>query len=161
MRFGTLVYSPSYCSSHSELERAKQQAASSYQELMSLRTNLEESVQFSHTPRDATSRRGGGVDLGRSMAETDQLLSMFRESFAQLSETQGGRLGNNTSFHGGSSAFNHSRMSVTGGGGGGGDSAEVTMILERYSERLVELVSDKMLSKLNVGGGNSSNGSSK
>lgn len=130
----------------SELERAKQQAAASYQELMGLRSCLEESTQFSTSSNGnapSSGGRGNEVDLGKSVAETDQLLSLFRESFAQLSDTQHMRLGNMA--FSASSSFGGSGR----GGNGGGDSAEVSVILEKYSDRLVELVANKMAAKLN------------
>ncbi len=102
-------------------------------------------MSLASPPSQPLQRGGGDLDLSKSIVETDQLLTLFRESFAQLSDTQSARLNH--------MGFNQSGASFRGSGGNSvlgtvqEDSAEVSQILERYSDRLMELVSDKIAAK--------------
>lgn len=126
---------------------------------MGLRSSLEESINLSR----GGGRSGSGIDVHRSIAESDELLSLFKSSFAHLSETAqhhslqfsgtsslgaasgvGGTGAQTSSFGGSSKTFRGS----TGLSVGEEQEAEVSSILEKYSDRLVQMVSEKMLGKL-------------
>lgn len=139
-----------------ELELAKQKAAQSFQELMGLRSSLEESIHVSRGGRP-----GSGLDINRSIAESDELLSLFKASFANLAETAQfsgtNSLGVGGAGAGQTSSFGGSRISESGKTFRGStglsvtedQEVEVSSILEKYSDRLLQMVSEKMLSKLN------------
>lgn len=147
-----------------ELEKAKQKASQSFQELMGLRSSLEESMNMS---RGSSAGPGSGLEVNRSIAESEELLSLFKASFLNLSETAqhhsmqfsgtnslaGSRGGAPTSF-GGSRGVSESGKTFRGSTGLSSvdeeqQEMEVNSILEKYSDRLVQMVSEKMLGKLN------------
>eukprot|EP01034_Spumella_vulgaris_P023932 gene23932-30216_t len=143
--------STKYRSILSDLERARRQAADSYQELINLRSSLEESMNvFSPAPVASHSQ---DIDLNASMAETDQLLGLFRDSFAQLGDTHNAhnRSHSHMSFPSpgsiGGGSFRRQGGSTSGSVMGDDNAAEVERILERYSDRLLEMVSGKILSQ--------------
>mmetsp|Transcript_2044 Transcript_2044/g.3223 ORF Transcript_2044/g.3223 Transcript_2044/m.3223 type:complete len:243 (-) Transcript_2044:2950-3678(-) len=127
----------------SELEKAKQAAADSFNDLLQLRSSL----QSSCSPRldDLTSLKSDDV-LEQSVAEVDTLLNMFRESLstAQQSNDQSlptPSLGRSRSSQSGSlrsSVFGYSlQQSVD-------DTESIAPILEKYSDKLLEIMTRKM-----------------
>ena len=143
-----------------DLELAKKKAAESYQELAGLRQCLDESIResVSFAPKAAarpslSHSETDDSSLNASMAQVDQLLNQFQDSFTGLGGTMGttettnskrksmGRSrqgGNELEFsHGSSQSANFE------------DSAAFDAFLERYSEKLVDLVGEKLISKIN------------
>eukprot|EP00597_Dinobryon_sp_UTEXLB2267_P011749 CAMPEP_0170131932 /NCGR_PEP_ID=MMETSP0020_2-20130122/23566_1 /TAXON_ID=98059 /ORGANISM="Dinobryon sp., Strain UTEXLB2267" /LENGTH=171 /DNA_ID=CAMNT_0010367149 /DNA_START=12 /DNA_END=525 /DNA_ORIENTATION=+ len=124
-------------------EKAKQAAADSFNDLLQLRSSL----QSSCSPRldDLTSLKSDDV-LEQSVAEVDTLLNMFRESLstAQQSNDQSlptPSLGRSRSSQSGSlrsSVFGYSlQQSVD-------DTESIAPILEKYSDKLLEIMTRKM-----------------
>lgn len=125
-----------------------------------MRESLSASVSASQMFGQASNNNGRSStakdsdhDLAASVAETDELLSMFGESFASLSETSTIIQSSKKSHHMGSKP-NHRRSNTntipegTEMTFGTQDSLEVSGMLEKYSDRLAELVSEKVLAKL-------------
>lgn len=152
---------------HRELEQAKQRAAESYQELLDLRQSLDQSMRQSsavpsaaahHKRTTARTANAAGHDdsLNVSMAQVDQLMSQFRSSLTGLSGISGGTASAGTSRK---SGFPASTTSGTELGFSGStesrldldtvNSLELNSFLERYSDRLVDLVGEKLVKKIN------------
>eukprot|EP01038_Epipyxis_sp_PR26KG_P005454 gene5454-7548_t len=136
----------------SELEIAKAKAAQSFQELLQLRASLDESVRHSVDYKlKEISNNNESDHLSHSIAETDQLLGLFRQSFVNLSDTisyQSKNLSNSSSQSPLLSELlndnkrnnsNNSLALPAMDQSGTSESLEVSMILEKYSNRLVEM----------------------
>lgn len=139
-----------------DLELAKKRAAESYQELAGLRQCLDESIRESvafappsnrHPTRPAVSASSTSsatetddIHLDVSMAQVDQLLNQFQESFTGFGATA----------HAETTAraeLSFSRMSQSANMD---DSSAFDAFLERYSEKLVDMVGEKLISKMNA-----------
>lgn len=143
------------------MEQAKQRAAESYQELLDLRQSLDQSIRESSAappvsasvrtgaggPKQKPSRVEGGGNsnssdssLNVSMAQVDQLMSQFRSSLTGMSGA-GGAMTTGASQKFGLSGSGLDLDTV--------NSLELNSFLERYSDRLVDLVGDKLVKKMN------------
>lgn len=136
----------SYHSVLKELQMAKEKAAASLQELLQLRTSLENSVDL----------RDPNLHASMSLQETDALLDQFRRSLASFNDlplqlTAGpGMRTMDTGTSRSSSLSPRLTMSNTQASASGKATDEdhvLAQFLERYSDRLVDLVGEKMLNK--------------
>lgn len=96
-----------------------------------------------------TNNKNGGIipdELSSSINETDRLLTLFRDSFTNLNSTS-------VKFSGGNAANTRSKSFGTSSVE---ESAEVSLILEKYSDRLLEMVTEKITSKSGGTGSSSS-----
>lgn len=137
------------------MELAKKRAAESYQELAGLRQCLDESIRESVAFAPSSQRTRPAVasasstssatemddaHLDVSMAQVDQLLNQFQESFTGFGATA-----NVEST--GRPELSFSRMSQSANMD---DSSAFDAFLERYSEKLVDMVGEKLISKMNA-----------
>ncbi len=137
-----------------DLELAKKRAAESYQELAGLRQCLDESIResvafapSSQPTRPAVSAASTSsatemddAHLDVSMAQVDQLMNQFQESFTGFGATA-----NIEST--GRPELSFSRMSQSANMD---DSSAFDAFLERYSDKLVDMVGEKLISKMNA-----------
>ena len=133
---------------------AKKRAAESYQELAGLRQYLDESIRGSAAfapssqparPAASASSTSSATEmddahLDVSMAQVDQLLNQFQESFTGFGATANIE---NT----GRPELSFSRMSQSANMD---DSSAFDAFLERYSDKLVDMVGEKLISKMNA-----------
>jgi hypothetical protein len=150
---------------HRELDAAKRKAAASLQELSQLRQSLDSSmrestarrVTHSRTPSTASIPEHDVLDV--SMAQVDELLLQFQDSLHGLGTTAavtpGGGLNASRKSHaasstGGSTGFSHSNNDSPqlGLDGTGMSGLDVNAFLERYSDKLADMVGDKLLSRM-------------
>ncbi len=125
----------------SELERAKAEAAASYKELLQIRSGLSASTStlplLDSAILSSTDTMGGSTNIVfESMREADLLLDQFRRSLATIPASMSVGMTHN------------STVSMTLGSALE-QSSEVSMFLEKYSDKLVEIVGEKLLSKFN------------
>jgi chromatin remodeling complex protein RSC6 len=154
--------------SHRELEVAKRKAAESFQELNNLRQSLDQSMREStvlrnknphhRAPSTASIPEHDVLDV--SMAEVTELVMQFQDSLQGLGSTAAGSTTGFVSGSRKSTAAPTSTASVLGFSRST-DSAQVDMdpaaasidvnaFLERYSEKLADLVGEKLLSRMSV-----------
>lgn len=147
-----------------ELDAAKRKAAESLQELTNLRQSLDKSMRESvqqrskhqRVPSTASIPENDVLDV--SMAQVDELLLQFQDSLAGLGSTTGGgalMTGSRKSQGAPSSAssmlgFSRSTESAQLSESGLGSGVDVDAFLERYSERLADMVGEKLLSRMNA-----------
>ena len=116
---------------------------------------------------------GDSVVLNQSMAQVDKLILQFRDSMSGFSNTSNNFVGSNTTTSTGSAlgTMNGSKGSTNAAGDDrnssgilgfsrsaiqGVDSAdpaasaEISAFLEKYSDKLVDLVGEKLISKINA-----------
>ncbi len=124
----------------SELERAKAEATASYKELLQIRSDLSASTSMpllDSAILSSTDTMGGSTNIVfESMREADLLLDQFRRSLATIPASMSQGMTHN------------STVSMTLGSALE-QSSEVSMFLEKYSDKLVEIVGEKLLSKFN------------
>jgi len=139
-----------YCS---ELEKAKQAAADSFNDLLQLRNSL----QSSSSPQleDLTLTVPTVDILEQSVAEVDSLLNMFRESMStvhQQSNSENNSLPTPSLGRSRSSQSGSLRSSVFGLGyslqQSVDDAETIAPILEKYSDKLLEIMTRKINSSL-------------
>lgn len=129
---------------------AKEKAASSFQELMQLRSALEveesnEDVKPTVASQDFTRN---------SLKETDELLEEFRRSLASFHElpllmttssATDPHRSSNLTMTAGPSTLTMRKLSSSGGAD---EDLMLTAFLEKYSDKLVEIVGEKILAKV-------------
>lgn len=131
---------------NSDLERAKAEAAASYRELMQIRSSLSASTTSAVPLLDSailssTDTMGSGNIVFESMREADLLLDQFRRSLATVPPS--------ISAVGGTTAIANTHNASMTFGSSLEQSVEVSNFLEKYSDKLVEIVGEKLLAKLN------------
>lgn len=159
-----------------ELEATKAKAAASLQELMQIRSSLEASMEIDEVTSPSPSpsimegqdvTKSSSALLRSSLLETDALLAKFRQSLSSfhdlpLQMTTASSSGGNhsalstmtatkagtTTQEGLMLGQNTSVGSNASVGSGGRDDVALAAFLEKYSDRLVEIVGEKILNKV-------------
>jgi hypothetical protein len=121
------------------LSRVILDALTKYEDLQTARVNAQ-------GVRDVTGESHRSV-VGQSIDEADEIMAEFRGKFGSLMESGNAILFRDRRVD----ELRQSSMSMYSSQVAGvNDSLEVSAVLEKYSDRLMEMVNVKMLSKLNA-----------
>ena len=120
----------------SELEKAKEKAAASFQELLSIRSSLSSSTMAAkQSMNDSVIQQSSSNIMMESMRETDLLLEQFRRSLATVPKV----------------VDNHTTTFAPGGTSNLEMSTnDLTSFLDRYSDKLADMVGEKILARMSV-----------
>ena len=135
------------------MEEAKIKASESYQELISLRNDLNQSIEYSHN--NNSNDKNDNLDLNHSIAETDKLLLLFRNSINNFSEStfllmnQNNRISNISNKNDNNNDNTIHSSNLMNSMSQFESSVEVSNILEKYSDKLLDLVAEKIANKFN------------